>query len=257
MTDDTDKIVASPAPGRVRRGLLGLTPDDVDRALYAGVFVLVALVIAAVGYLVYVVLAPAPAPRTEVERRIAYYENGVKAEPTNARMWALYANALVDAGRYGTAADVIATGLRKVQDDAALLVVRATLERERGQDDRALKTADEAIAAVEASRARLTEQMAAKGSGAPLAPSDERIAAWIIKAEIHTDRREAQKAIEAYGHALEENPRMADVLAARGDLHFELGDDDAARADYQEALRYDPQSKQAADGLTKLGDATR
>lgn len=241
--------------GRHRRGLFRLSAPDVDRVLLGAVFAAVALVVVAVGYLVYAVIAKPVAPRTEVERRVYYYEQAVKANPARADFRVAYAGALVDAGQYTKASEVIAEGLRKVEDKAGLLLQRARLERLQDQEDRALKTADAAIAAVADHREKVAEEAAKKGMGAPLQESPEIVQAEILKADIYTERGKTQQAIDAYTRALKEDPLMADVLSARGDLYLKLGDDDAARKDYREALRYDPQNVAARDGLKKLGDA--
>lgn len=246
-------MTSSPTAKRRRRSLL-LSRADVDSILLSAVFVAVILVVAAVGYLVYAVIARPIAPRTEIERRVYYYEQGVSAEPTNTVLWTSYASALIDAGQYNRADGVIRDALRAAKDKAGLLVQRARLEHLRGQDDRALKTADDAIDAVDETRKAYSEKAVKQGIGAPFARSDDIINANILKAEIYEDRGQTQRAIDAYTAALKEEPLMADVLAARGDLHLKLGDQSAARKDYRAALRYDPENDVATQGLEKLGD---
>jgi tetratricopeptide (TPR) repeat protein len=63
------------------------------------------------------------------------------------------------------------------------------------------------------------------------------------------------EAIVAYSFALERNPQMSDVLAARGDLYARSGKPEDAERDYRKALTMLPDFAPAIDGLKRLGKA--
>ena len=64
--------------------------------------------------------------------------------------------------------------------------------------------------------------------------------AWVQLGNDYFDSRQAQKAVEAYGRALELKPNDPNVLTDQGVMYRELGQFDKAVANFQAANKADP-----------------
>lgn len=234
--------------------------DPVRRYLIAGIIVTVGLILGLVGYLViYQDAFGDRAPRTSVERDIARYEAIVKDRPESADAWRAYSAALRAAGEPGRALDVVERGLRSTANAPVLQVERAYVLAALGKKSEAL---DAALKARDAEEKRIVEQMAAqakKGIDPELMAMDQRarIEALVLIGSLRAEREEYAKAVSAYTAALESNPQLADVLAARGHAYLRSGDEAKARADFERALELDSANRSAIEGLRRAtgGDA--
>lgn len=225
-----------------------------NRVLLNAILVVTILILVALIWAVVAVVVPPAQPRTSVERQVLLLAGEVQANPTNSIVWGRYVTALTDADQYAKASDAARRGIRGSLDDAPILVALAQLERKTGDLDAALATADDAVKAAEKTRDRQIAELLAKGISATkkTMPSDDIVRADIVRAEVFEVRGQWQKAVDAYTSALNENERMSDVLAARGNARLRLGDRDGAKADFEAALKYTPDLKAALDGMTQL-----
>lgn len=237
------------------RGSLSSDPARANRLLLYAVLTAVILVLAALGYLVYAVVVRPAAPRTAVERQVLVTEQAAKAQPSNGRAWADYASALVESGQLTKAGQAVTDGLRLAVEKAPVLVEQARLEQVQGRAGQALDSAAQAIKEANAYRDKAVAEMRKKGVTTPRDSSPDIVEAELIRAEIYTSQGKLKQAVDAYTSALSENPRMADVLAMRGGAYAKMGDPASARADFREALRFDPENADARKGLETLGDA--
>lgn len=243
---------AKGGPAPARRGLT-LDPAAVNRLLLIAVLGVVILILGVVGYALYAGVLRPKAPRTAVERQISALELAVRSQPNSAVVWTDYVKALTVAEQYSKAEQAVRDGMKALDDDSQLLALRASLEHLQGRDDAALATAAEAVKVAVAYRDKSREASSEKGMSANWFAMGSIIDAELVRAEIDMSRGQYQKAIDSYTTALKEDAQMADVLGMRGDAYMKLGNLEAARKDYAEALRYDPTNKAASDGLKKAG----
>jgi tetratricopeptide (TPR) repeat protein len=233
--------------------------DRVNRALLYGVLSLIVLILGLVIWTVATGLTQPLAPRTAAERNIYKTEAAVKATPKDPKVWAEYATALVAAGRYGDALTAITAGEKAVGKVPGLLLAHARVINARGDWQGALKEADAAVTAYLAVRKKKVEEATAKGifMDPKTIEADGIIASHVFRAEIFTAHDQPDDAVAAYSSALEQDSRMSDVLAARGDLYVTLKKYDEARKDYEAALQFIPDYQPALKGLAKIKEVTK
>jgi tetratricopeptide (TPR) repeat protein len=73
---------------------------------------------------------------------------------------------------------------------------------------------------------------------------------WIARGNRYFDSQQLEKAVEAYGKALELEPNNPDVLTDQGVMYRELGALDQAKANFEKASTIDPKHLQS---LLNLG----
>lgn len=73
-----------------------------------------------------------------------------------------------------------------------------------------------------------------------VARDPKNVRAWIQLGNDYFDTRQAQKAIEAYGRALELDPNNPDVLTDQGVMYRDTGDFKKAIANFKKASELDP-----------------
>lgn len=73
-----------------------------------------------------------------------------------------------------------------------------------------------------------------------VARDPKNVRAWIQLGNDYFDSRQSQKAIEAYGRALELEPNNPDVLTDQGVMYRDLGNFDLAIANFKKASTIDP-----------------
>jgi cytochrome c-type biogenesis protein CcmH/NrfG len=82
-----------------------------------------------------------------------------------------------------------------------------------------------------------------------LARDPKNVQAWIQLGNDYFDTRQPQKAIEAYGRALELRPNDPNVLTDQGVMYRELGQFDKAAANFRKANQVDPKHVQSLYNL--------
>lgn len=73
-----------------------------------------------------------------------------------------------------------------------------------------------------------------------VARDPKNVRAWIQLGNDYFDTRQSQKAIEAYGRALELEPNDPDVLTDQGVMYRDVGNFDQAIANFKKAIKIDP-----------------
>jgi tetratricopeptide (TPR) repeat protein len=215
-------------------------------------FVLVGTVLAVLAYALWVGVVLPKTPRTALEMQLSTLEQVVAQNPRDPKVWAQYADALIQTKQYSKAATVIEQGRKALPGQTSLLTVEeAYMAHLRGLNGDALRLYDKATAQAQAERKKKLEELKAKGIiSAPEAPAI--ISAGVGKGDLLLEMRRWADAAGAYSKALEEDPRMSDVLVRRGDAYLELKDYAKARADFESALTFIPDYKDARAGLEKL-----
>ncbi|ACG74292.1 Tetratricopeptide TPR_2 repeat protein [Anaeromyxobacter sp. K] len=82
-----------------------------------------------------------------------------------------------------------------------------------------------------------------------VAKDPRNVRAWIQLGNDYFDSRQAQKAVEAYGRALELEPNTPDVLTDQGVMYRDLGNFDKAIANFKKANEVDPKHVQSLFNL--------
>ena len=77
--------------------------------------------------------------------------------------------------------------------------------------------------------------------------------AAVALAFIHEQKGDLEKQLEALNVALRGYPNAADLLTWRGEIHLALGDNEAAIADFNNALRFVSDKEEALLGLEEAG----
>ena len=80
---------------------------------------------------------------------------------------------------------------------------------------------------------------------------------WLGLAGVYTREGKYDKALQALDTAVQLDPKRADLRAARARAFRDAGERARARAEFQEALRFDPGSAEARSGLTSLRQEPR
>jgi tetratricopeptide (TPR) repeat protein len=80
---------------------------------------------------------------------------------------------------------------------------------------------------------------------------------WLGLAGVYTREGKHDKALQALETAVQLDPKRADLRAARARALRAAGERARARAEFQEALRFDPHSAEARSGLISLGREPR
>jgi cytochrome c-type biogenesis protein CcmH/NrfG len=78
-----------------------------------------------------------------------------------------------------------------------------------------------------------------------VARDPKNVEAWVQLGNDYFDTRQPQKAIEAYGRALELKPNNPNVLTDQGVMYREIGQFDRAIANFQKANQLDPKHVQS------------
>ncbi|MBW6469211.1 MAG: tetratricopeptide repeat protein [Coriobacteriia bacterium] len=224
---------------------------------YAIIFVVVSALSAVIYFLVTGILNPA-GPRTEIEARLAVLENAIEENPGSGRVWA-------DWIMYNTRAERHAEAERGWNDSR---IVLADLPEQMIQADlawaQALLLREEYEAAIEQAEvvvANDPEALAELERQNPVAATTGIVEtqmlgpAHAVRGNAATALEQWDLAVEAYSSVLEISPRDSNILVARGVAYRALGDDDLARADFEEALRFMPDHSAAREFLEQMGDA--
>ncbi|MDO8963216.1 MAG: tetratricopeptide repeat protein [Coriobacteriia bacterium] len=207
------------------------------------------------GYAVWAGLFDPQPPRTSQERQLSVLSALITTKPTDQYVWADYIQALVDTHQYGRALTVIAQARTAIGDAPQVDVQEARYHYLRDDRQRALSLLEGTVARIEARRAEKREANMRKGTSGEIVKLDTEamVKALLLTARIHADLGRLDEAIVALTRALKDDPSMADVLIARGDLYARKNAVDLAAEDYRAALRFMPDNAAARAGLARIG----
>jgi tetratricopeptide (TPR) repeat protein len=231
--------------------------DPVVRTLILAIFgVLILFLVAIVSAMLFGFLRPPLAPRTLLERELTTYGEDVAKGTADAKTWANYVAALIDAGQLSKAKTTLAAALASAKTDTSyILVQQARLQFSSGDYAACVKSCDAALAAAESEQKARLDALKAKGIRQPAA--NELPASWLEAAHLKGDTlalmNDVPAALKAYDRYLEVSPRDSDMLVARGLLRAKSGDKAGAEKDFREALKYIPGYQPALDGLKQIG----
>ncbi|MRS11763.1 MAG: hypothetical protein EG823_01665 [Actinobacteria bacterium] len=238
---------------RARKPVSAEASSQQIKWMQIAIFVMVALVLAAVIWALYTVAAINRAgPRSALERELRAKQAIVETYPDSPVAWADYITLQAQAGRIAAArrtvdeADAV-FGKRVgpvATASARIAFIAGDYEDARDGVEEALSIVD---AEIEAEKIRNAEK-------AVLANPDmsTKIDALILQAEILEQLGDFEGVVNSYAGALELDPTMADVLVARALALEKLGRIDEALADVQAALVFIPDYEPALQVLERL-----
>lgn len=213
-------------------------------------------VLLATGALIFIYLNTLnDAPRTRVERDLATWEVAVKERPDDVNAWANLAYAYADAGRTDEALDAVAKA-KKVTGRQQFVIVQADVLRIAGRHSEAVKAYDLAEKAVREIEQEVQAQRQKVGVKVE-ADQDALARVFFGRALSEQEIGDDSAAIADLQKAVKLQPQSATMWVALGDLY--AGSKEASRAEeaYRTALTYVPDDPGALSGLEKLGGGER
>ena len=229
--------------------------DPVTRILILAIgFVIVGGLMTLAGMLVLGVIPLNPSPSNIATAQLSNDQAVLKSQPT-ADNWGSLIVALGQSGRMAEAQQQLAAAQKAKLDvtrNQAILYAEAQLLIMQ-------KKYTEALPILEQVRTKLREayekelktggldQNWAITYGMPTNHYD----ATLDIARIYQTQGKNKEALDMLNYYLKGNPMEAGVFIDRADLKYTMGDFKGAVADYQQALKYLPDNKEAQDGLKK------
>lgn len=184
-------------------------------------------------------------PRTAVENATATLEQDIETTPGDPEAWADYIGVLTYAERYPEAAQAVDDAYGSVAASMTVPVQIAELELlfAQGEHDKVLELSEAALTSiddtVELEKASLLEEDIDPAAIADMAlGASERVSVHVVRAKVYREREQWDLVIEEMTSALEQDPLAADVLTLRGIAYAASGDEQAARADFEQALQF-------------------
>jgi tetratricopeptide (TPR) repeat protein len=233
-----------------------------DRAVRTMAYVAAGLVIFYLAVIVsalYLGVIGDRAPKTAAERDLMISRAKVEAGSQSERDWAVYAQALADAGQYARAQTVIdqATGAGYLDPRARHLSLAQTRLSFAQRDwEGAVQAADTGMDALRKQREDDLEKLLSGGAPTSLTATglgDNYYRMLLIKATALEELGRDDEVLKALDEYLAQRATAADILEWRGDVHARLGDTEPAAEDYRAARRFTPDTAELDRKLEELG----
>lgn len=211
---------------------------------------LIIVLLATTGALVYYLNTLNRAPRTSVERDVTTWETSVAETPRDANAWARLAYSYASAGRIDDALEAASEGKRRTKEPVFALV-RADVLRTGGRYAEAKTAYDEAEKAVKDAVAevkREREKLRIKFE----IPDESLGRVYMGRALVQHELGEDEAAIKDLEEALKLEPQQSAMWVLLGDYSREVGDTKRAKKAYENALKYIPDYAEALAGLEAI-----
>lgn len=211
---------------------------------------LIIVLLATTGALVYYLNTLNRAPRTSVERDVTTWETAVAETPRDANAWARLAYSYASAGRTDDALQAASEGKRRTKEPVFALV-RADVLRTGGRYAEAKTAYDEAEKAVKDAVAevkREREKLRIKFE----IPDESLGRVYMGRALVQHELGEDEAAIKDLEEALKLEPQQSAMWVLLGDYSREVGDTKRAKKAYENALKYIPDYAEALAGLEAI-----
>jgi tetratricopeptide (TPR) repeat protein len=193
--------------------------------------VLIVGVLVFVGLIVYSTFFQPKVPRSPEEQQYYLALDLVKKNPGNAYYYQLLARAEADLGRNEEAIDHLKKAIKLAPRRPMSHYYLALIYLKIGDEKNAIKEFREEL--------KVTDQM------------NELV--WYELAKIYWKNKKYEDAEKAFQFTLKRAPTMADVHIDLGKMYLEWGKPDKAKAEFLEAVRYEPDNEEAQAELLKLG----
>jgi predicted Zn-dependent protease len=252
--EETDSVPGSQSPRRPQR-----TSDPVVRWLIFAIFGVVILwLVAFLSALMFGVVMPTGAPRTEAERNLSLLTAQVDTGKATTQVYAQYIGALISAGQLSKAQSALDQSLKVAKTDRSYLLMEQTELDMANQDYKAAVTAaDQAMAEAQKELKAFEDdniknnRVASAGAVLPTSYST----AALDKATALLQSKDYAGEIKALDVYLVQQPTDSDILVMRAQAKAKVGDKQGAANDYRAALKYIPDFQPALDGLKQIGVA--
>ncbi len=227
------------------------TADPLSRwlALVAGLLIVVILA-SALAFTLY--LRTVDAPRTSLERDIERYKAATIEQPLEQEGYLRLAFAYAQADRFDLAQSTIERA-RQLGETADYLYAQAEVLRVSGRYADAILSYDAAVAESTAAYESTLRELEKQGV-VTASPNSQLALILLGRGITHRELGDSNAAIADFEAARVISPNDASLLAALGDIYAEAGDTQAASAAYREALRFVADLPAAVDGLRALGE---
>lgn len=233
--------------------------DPLVQTLQLVIMTIIILALVTVAYALMTGVFGTGAPRTSSEQKIMATQAKVDAGSKYAPDWKAYIFALIEAGDYRTAQQVIDKGKTVLPDQeisADMVYMQGELYFAQGKLDQSLKSCDQALNTIKttyetAKAAAANNPQANKAYSAGL--NDNYWLALLLKAAIFEKQEEWGKALTAYDEYLTTEVTDATVYTQRAKVKEEMGDTAGAAEDYRQTLTYIPDDEEALAGLKRIG----
>jgi tetratricopeptide (TPR) repeat protein len=248
------------AVSRARSEVASTNRDPLVPVLVITILVIIVLTLVTVVYAMVTGVFGTGAPRTIGEYKIMSAKAAIDAGSKERQDWLNYILALTEDGQYRLAQDWIDKGtktLKKLEISADMLYAQSTLYAAEGEPDKALKTANTALAQIKKTHAEALADWKKTGNPteASIGLSENYYDLLLLKADIYQTKQDWKNAVKAYNEYLAEKRTAATVFAMRAAVKEKLGDKAGAKADYRQTLRFIPDNADALAGLKRIGAA--
>jgi tetratricopeptide (TPR) repeat protein len=246
----------TPTAGNARPGS-GRGADPVIRWLTIGIFAVIILWLAGMASaLVFGLITPPKAPRTETERDLITLSAQVDSGKATTQVYAAYINVLINAGQLGKAQDALNEALATAKNDRSYLYAQQAQLALANKDYQGTEAAaDKAMTQAQAELKAFEDNNVAnnrrRDAGAVM--PDSYTQAALAKAQALMAMKDYPNAIKALDAYVKEAPGDSDILVQRGLLKAQTGDNAGAAADFRAALKFIPDYQPALDGLKQIG----
>lgn len=247
-----DELEADPPPATEPDDApSGPTLDPLSRWLLMTALALAVLLLVTSLFVVLFVFSLRSAPRTNAEYTVSVNQAAVAANPSDAGAWAKLAYAYAAMRRYPLALSTAEQGRAATGSDS-LLLVRADILRESGDNRAALSAYDKAYTETSAAIAAANQKLKSEGIYVPLG-SDSALAPVLYgRALTKHALGDTAGAIGDLRAAVKISPTEANLWVTLGDYESQAGAFKDARAAYSSALTFVPGMPQALAGLAAL-----
>ena len=231
--------------------------DPVVQWLTLGIFfVIIFWLVGILSAMMFGLLAPAKAPRTEAESELLTLSATVQSGKANSQTYAQYVGVLIDAGQLSKAQQALDQAMKTAKTDtsylyaqqAALLLAQKDYSGAVAAAGKAQTLASAELKAIEDTNLK-NNRKAKAGAIMPTSYSD----AALTKARALLITKDYAGAIKAFDQSLAQDPTDSDVLVQRGLTKIQVGDKKGAEADFRAALKFIPDYQPALDGLKQIG----
>jgi tetratricopeptide (TPR) repeat protein len=228
--------------------------DRIAVALMGAISIVIILALTGALFAVVVYKQNANAPRTRIEKEIATLEDAVKTYPKSQDAWFDYSAVLIDTKQYARAEKVLDRADLATDDPPIFDVQRARILFAQGRYEKAVEDATKARTEEYALEKKKVAAANKKGYKTTVQGyvDETVINASLLIAQAEIELGDIDSAIAAYTAALGEEPKMADVLAMRGDMYEKADRFEEAAKDYRAALKYVTDLEAAKKGLARV-----
>ncbi len=232
--------------------------DPVVGWLQFSIAFVIVLALTGLAYLLVGGVITPSAPRTALEAQLVAVRQAVQAQPESGEAWADYVTALVAVDNHSEAHRQLEAGRQILSGQQLLLLNISGVDLLLSEDkyEEAFELAEDNVSLQAAERERAIKDEVAKGVFI-----DEKLLGPEIATDTYLTHAKAaaglekwETVVESLSKALEYSPRAADLFFLRGDAYERLGRSEEAVADYQAALRFDPEFEAARVALEKVGE---